>query len=455
MLADELARVVGRDMVCDGHLTPYLVDETETRNVSGHADAVVTPTTSEEVASVVRFAYDNNIELTVRGGGTGYAGGAVPTHGGIVLSLERLNKIRSIDPLVWRMEVEAGVTTKQVQMAALENGLYFPPDPGAGEQSHIGGNIATNAGGPHAFKYGSVGSWVTGLEVVVAPGELVRLGGPLRKEVASYDLKRLFIGSEGTLGVVTSAWLRLLPRPEARQLVAAFYPDLESGTEAIEIVMGSGLQVAALEYLDRGSLQAAPPVFLDSRLNTAGLGFAVICEADGSSGEVRELTGAITEALTSRAIAMHVPGSVKGLEAVWRWREGLTAAVTGRRGGIVSEDIVVPVDRLAEAIRGTLEIGERFGLPACSWGHAGDGNLHSTFLIDRSRRDELTAAEGAASELFRLAIDLGGSISGEHGLGLVKSGHLHDLMGPAGFALHLGIKRLFDPKNLLNRSKKT
>ncbi|HZQ80712.1 MAG TPA: FAD-linked oxidase C-terminal domain-containing protein [Gaiellaceae bacterium] len=452
MLTDDLSRALGEDVTLSGDVSSYLVDETETRSIKGHADAVVLPSTTVQVASIVSFAYARDIPITVRGGGTGYSGGAVPTDGGIVLSLERMNRIRASDPFQWRMEVEAGVTTERVRHAARQNGLYFPPDPGAGEQSHIGGNIATNAGGPHAFKYGTVGAWVTGLELVVPPGDVVHVGGPLRKDVASYDLKRLVIGSEGTLAIVTSAWLRLIPMPEASQAVVAVYPDCNSGVEAIETVLGSGLGVAALEYLDRGSLEAAPPRFFESLPSRAR--FAVLCEVDGSASETVTLTESVLEALQPNALAVHAPSTSAEVAAVWRWREGLTAAVTAQRGGKVSEDIVVPLDKLGDAIAETVAIGERAGLPACSWGHAGDGNLHSTFLVDRENPEEIAAAEQAAQDLFRLAVALGGSISGEHGVGLVKTGHLSEMLGARAYDLHMGVKQLFDPKGLLNPGKK-
>src|SRR6266576_4966737 len=222
------------------------------RGVVGTADAVVFPSTTEEVAAVMRWCYENAVPLTARGGGTGLAGGAIPVHGGVVIGFERLNKIRQFDPLLWRMHVEAGVTTGDVQRVARENGLRFPPDPGAAEISQIGGNIACNAGGPHAFKYGVTGNWVTGIEAVIPPGVIVRSGGPIRKDVAGYDVKSLLIGSEGTLGVVTAAWLKLLPAPEAALPVAAFFGGVVDGCAAIERVLGNGLLVAALEYLDGG-----------------------------------------------------------------------------------------------------------------------------------------------------------------------------------------------------------
>src|SRR5213083_543801 len=226
----DLRAAVSADVVSPS--AAYLTDQTEARGLSGHADAVALPRSSEEVAEVVAWCYAHGVAVVPRGGGTGYAGGAVPLDGGVVLSLERLDHVRSFDPLLWRIEVEAGLRTAELRRIAREGGLLFAPDPGAAEQSQIGGNIATNAGGPHAYKYGVTGAWVLGLEVVVAPGELVRFGGPVRKDVAGYDLKSLLIGSEGTLGLVTAAWLRLVPAPEAALPVIAFHADVARGCAA-------------------------------------------------------------------------------------------------------------------------------------------------------------------------------------------------------------------------------
>ena len=249
-LREELGTITS---VLDGAAAAYLNDSTEVRGLHGRADAVVLPGSAEEVAAVLAWCYAHDVSIVPRGGGTGYAGGAVPD-GGVVLALERLNRVRSFDPLLWRIQVEAGVTTGDVRRLAREHGLMFPPDPGGAEQSQIGGNIATNAGGPHAFKYGVTGKWVTGLEAAVPPGELITVGGATRKDVAGYDLRSLLIGSEGTLGIVTAAWLRLVPAPEAAWPVAAFYDGIPAGCRAIERVFGNGLEVAALEYLDGGTL---------------------------------------------------------------------------------------------------------------------------------------------------------------------------------------------------------
>lgn len=453
-LAAELSRLLSPGQVAsDGPgMRVALQDATGSRGVLGRADAVAFPANSEEVAAVLAWCYERGVPLTVRGGGTGLAGGAVPD-GGVVLSLERLDRIRSIDPELWRMEVEAGVTTATVHRIALENGLMFPPDPGASEQSTIGGNVATNAGGPHAFRYGVTGGWVTGIEAVVPPGEVLVSGGPLRKNVAGLDLVDLMIGSEGTLGIVTAAWLRLVPAPEERGVVVSFYPDARTGCNAIGLIMGSGIQPAALEYLDRGALASSLGTFPADAPEQAG--FAVIAETDGAADEVARVVGELEEAMSDQALLAPVTITDHArIRDFWTWRDGVSIAVTAQRGGKISEDVVVPVERLAEAVEETVAIGERHGLPACSWGHAGDGNLHSSFLVDLADPDELGRGSEAASEIFAMAIRLGGSISGEHGIGSLKTAHVEQALGPVAVRLQAEVKRVFDPKLLLNPGKK-
>jgi glycolate oxidase subunit GlcD len=444
-----------RSIVGETHVLPpeaaYLGDETETRGVRGRAELVVRPGSAEEVAAVVAACYEAATAIVPRGGGTGYAGGAVPL-GGVVLALERLTRVRAFDPLLWRMHVEAGVRTSDVRRLARENGLLFPPDPGAAESSQIGGNVATNAGGPHAFKYGVTGAWVLGLEAVVPPGELITVGGPVRKDVAGYDLKHLLIGSEGTLGIITAAWLRLIPAPEAALPVVGLYPNADTGVAAIEAVLGNGLGVAALEYLDGRVMAASASGFPAPLPDDAG--FAVVAEADGSAVEAAAVAAELASVLADGALAVIAPRGPSEVAQLWRWRDGVSHAVTAQRGGKVSEDIVVPLDRVRDALRGTEDVATRHGLESCSWGHAGDGNLHATFLVDRSDGTELERATAAAQELFALAVDLGGSVTGEHGVGLVKRGQLARQWSPRAVGLHEAIKRVFDPDNLLNPGKK-
>ncbi len=450
-LTDDLRALVGDVGVGDPDDRRWARDATETQGLSGQPDAVVLPASTDEVRAVVAWCCEQEVPIVPRGGGSGFAGGAVPLHGGVVVALDRMTRVRQFDPLLWRIHVEAGLRTSELRRIARESGLLFPPDPGAAEQSQIGGNIATNAGGPHAFKYGVTGRWVTGLQAVVPPGEVVEVGGPLRKDVAGYDLKSLLIGSEGTLGIVTAAWLRLIPAPEAALPLIALYPDVHTGCAAIERVLGSGIQAAALEYLDAGALAAAGPAAPFDVLPGA---FAVIAEADGSAAETAVVAAALREALGEDALAVHAPAAPADMAALWRWRDGVSIAVTARRGGKMSEDVAVPLDRIADMVAATLEIGARHGLEACSWGHAGDGNLHATFLLDARDAEQIARAQAAAAEVFAAAAELGGTISGEHGLGLVKSGHLGRQWNEATLRLHRAVKHAIDPHNLMNPGKK-
>jgi len=452
----ELDRGLGRslrDAVTAEVVAPtasYLADETEARGLRGRADAVALPRSAEEAAEVVAWCYEHGVPVVPRGGGTGYAAGAVPLDGGVVIALERLARVRSFDPLVWRMEVEAGMTTADVRRVAREGGLLFPPDPGAAEQSQIGGNVATNAGGPHAFKYGVTGAWVTGVEAVVAPGELVRLGGALRKDVAGYDLTALLVGSEGTLGVITSVWLRLTPAPEAAWPVVGCFDGVRAGCAAIERIVGNGLTVGALEYLDDETMRYAGAGFpVDVPPGT----FCVVADADGSREEAARLRTDVIEVLSEDAVVVHAPERPEEIKALWDWRHGVALRVEAQRGRKASEDIAVPLDHLGEAVEESIAIGTRLGLPAASWGHAGDGNLHTTFLLGENDGDIELAAR-ASEELFALALRLGGTISGEHGVGIVKTPWLAQQLGPKASELHAAVKRAFDPKNLLNPGKK-
>ena len=349
------------------------------------------------------------------------------------------------------VRVQPGVTRKQLNEYIRDQGLFFPIDPGA--DASLGGMTATRASGTNAVRYGTMRDNVLSLTCVMPNGEVVRTARRAKKSSAGYDLTRLMVGSEGTLGIVTAAWLRLVPAPEARGVVVSFFDSSSAGCEAILAVMASGIQPTALEFLDRGTLAAAiGSLPFDA---PADPGFAVLAEADGSPQEVERVLGELDEAMAEAGAAATLNISERSqAEALWSWRDGISYAVAAQRGGKISEDIVVPAERLAEAIDGTIEIGSRHGLEACSWGHAGDGNLHSTFLVDLDDADQMRRGKAASDELFEMAISLGGSISGEHGIGSLKTSHVRQALGQDVVALQAEIKRAFDPKLLLNPGKK-
>ncbi len=454
----ELGRLIGGEYVLDAPAgSPYNSDSSRRRELRGRADAVVLPGSAEQVAAVVSWCYAHDVPIVARGGGTGLTGGAVPTEGGVVLSLERLRAVRELEPALWRMFPEAGVSTHDVQRLARENGLFFGPDPGASEQSQIGGNVATNAGGPHALKYGVTGAWVTGMEVVLAPGELVQLGGWARKDVAGYDLKDLLIGSEGTLGVITAVRLRLLPAPEAAILLVAFMPTREQGCATMAELLEAGTQPSALEFIDADTLRIVARGYPDAGAGegSAGVpadaGFALIVEVDGTREQAEAQRRDVLEVLAGEAETVDAAPDVR---ALWSWRDGFNGVVTAQRGAKVSEDVVFPTERLAEGLARFGEIASQHGLESCAWGHGGEGNVHATVLVDPAERAELDDADAVAEQVFALAISLGGSITGEHGVGWLKRSQLPAQLGDRVFRLQEEIKRVFDPKGLLNPGKK-
>ncbi len=437
----DLQRLVGTEHVVADPRPDLLADASAYAGVTGVAAALVAPAGPEEVAAVVAWCAERGVPVVPRGGGTGFSGGCVSQDpASVVVSVARLDAVRSLDPLQWRAHVEAGVTTARLARLARENGLRFPVDPGAAEQSHIGGNIATNAGGPHCFKHGVTRAWVLGVEAVLGTGELITVGGPARKDVAGYDLAGLLCGSEGTLGIITAARMRLLPAPPIEVPLAAVLPDARAGQAALDAVLGSGVVPAVIEFLDAGALAAAASTF-PGELPDDG-GFLLVLEVDTTQDDVEALAGALRE----------VGGTVLRPDprALWRWRDGVSIAIAAQHGGKLSEDIAVPVERLADAIERTVDIGARHDLEACSWGHAGDGNLHSTFLLDPADQEQRARADAAAQELFAMALELGGTVSGEHGLGLLKNGWLSRQWSPGAVAAGEAVRLALDPAGVMN-----
>jgi glycolate oxidase subunit GlcD len=445
-----MARLVGAEHALQPPPdSPYNSDMARRRGLHGRAAAVALPGSAQEVAAVVAWCYAHDVPIVARGGGTGLTGGAVPTEGGVVLSLERLRAVRELRPELWRMFVEAGVSTHDVQRLARENGLFFGPNPGASEQSQIGGNVATNAGGAHALKYGVTGAWVTGLEVVLAPGELVQLGGWARKDVAGYDLKDLLIGSEGTLGVITAVRLRLLPAREAQIAQVVFVRTRAQGCAAMLSVLAAGMEVAAMDFADGAALAHVAGGYPGEVPH--GAGFALLIEVDGAYEQARAQADELRELLGDDALAID---RAQNAAALWRWRDGFNGVLSGVRGAKVSEDVSFPLERLQEGLERFEQLAARHGLSSCAFGHGGDGNVHATVLVDPADEAELDRARALGAELFALVGELGGSIAAEHGVGWLKRGLLASQWDARAVALHEEIKRAFDPKGLLNPGKK-
>jgi FAD/FMN-containing dehydrogenase len=448
----DLARIVGDDAVQVPVADRSLVrDMTETRGLSGDALGAVFPGSTDEVAAVVRWCAKVGVPFVPRGGGTGYAGGAMPDAGSLVIAPGRMTRVREAVPQAWRMTVEAGLTTRRLHAAAAGEGLWFAPNPGAAEQSQLGGNIATNAGGPRSFRHGTVRSFLTGVELVLASGEVLVAGGAARKNVEALDLTGLACGSEGTLGVITAAWLRLLPRPEVILPAIALYPDRRAGVAALEAAMACGCVPTALEFVDDRAFAAAAATY--PRHAEPG-SFAVITESAGPAAIARAEREIIVDALAAGATAVDAPDSPGEQRALESWRDGVSPAVVAVRGGKVSEDFAVPFDRLGEALDMIERIAAGNGAEVACWGHAGDGNVHASVLVDRSDRPALLRAEAVADAFHAVPRSLGGSLTGEHGIGMVKLETAAAELAPALLDAQRAVVDALDPAGLANPGRK-
>ena len=419
----------------------------------GHPpELVVLPGATSEVAGVARICNEARVPLTPRGGGTGYTGGAVPTAGGVVLSLERLNRIREIDSGNLIAVVEPNVVTGDLQRAVEAVGLFYPPDPASLDQSVIGGNVAECAGGPRAFKYGTTKRYVLGLEAVLPTGAVIRTGGKSVKNVVGYDLTQLLVGSEGTLAIVTEIVLRLVPKPPAGATLRATFRDIGDCVRAVEAIVAARVVPAALELVDKASLEAvartegglAPP-------DTAAL---LLIELDGMAAAVREEGERVADACrASGAIEVLRAADDAERAGLWRVRRELSLTLRALAPLKINHDVVVPKARIPELFDAIETIGTTSGLPIASFGHVGDGNIHVNILVDPADEQAMTAARVAERQLFEAVVRLEGSISGEHGIGFSKAQYLGLELSPETIALMRQVKRVFDPNGILNPGK--
>jgi len=420
----------------------------------GHpADVVVLPGTTAEVSAVVRACHDAGTPIVPRGGGSGYTGGAVPVRGGVVLSLERLNRILEIDEQSLLAVVEPNVITGDLQDAVERVGLFYPPDPASLRRSVIGGNVAECAGGPRAFKYGVTKQYVLGTEAVLPTGEIIQTGGRTVKNVVGYDLTQLLVGSEGTLAILTKIILRLIPKPPAAATLRATFSTLPGAVEAVGRVVGLRVVPAALELIDGDSLQAVADYLGGSRLAPAGTEALLLIELDGLSEQV-DAEAARVEQACAEAGATELLRAADDAERaeLWRVRRELSPALKTIAPVKFNHDVVVPKGRLLDLFALVDELRQRHGLRIPCFGHAGDGNIHVNFMVpdEPEARARARTAEG---ELFRGVVDLGGAISGEHGIGFTKAPYLGIQLGPDEIALMQRIKAAFDPKGILNPGK--
>ena len=415
-------------------------------------DAVAFPVSAEEVRRTVLLANEHRFPVIPRGAGSGFSGGSVPVQGGLVLSLERMDRILSIDTENLVAVVEPGVVTETLKEEARKRGLFYPPDPASLKFCTIGGNIAECSGGMCAVKYGVTRDYVMGLEAVLGTGELIRTGVTTVKGVVGYDLTRLLVGSEGTLGIVTKAILKLIPFPETAATILAFFRSNHDGSSAVAGIIRERITPCAMELMDRTAIdcvreEADLPVPDDA-------GCALLIEVDGPRESVSMEADRVEQACRQYgAIEVSRAGDAQGRERLWTLRRSISPALRKVNPVKINEDIVVPRSRLPEMMAFLADVASRRNLKIVNFGHAGDGNVHVNVMISGTDEEERRRADEAVSEIFSKTVALGGTISGEHGIGISKAPFLEMEVGPLGVSVMKRLKNCFDPNGILNPGK--
>ena len=452
---ERLQAIVGSAYVLTDRerLEPYSHDEVP--ELHAWPDVVVKPATAEEISAILKLANEMNVPVTPRGAGQGLSGGAVPVCGGIVLSVERMNRILEIDHRNMMVTVEPGVITGELHRAVEAEGLFYPPDPASLDSCFIGGNIAEGAGGPRAVKYGTTKDYVCGLEVVLPSGEIVKLGGKLVKDVMGYNLVQLMVGSEGTLGIVTKIILRLLPLPKAQVDLLVPYEDFQDAADTVAAIIAQSLIPTTIEFMDQASIKAAERL-LNKEVPFHDAAAHLLIQLTGTRQEDLEndldVVGEVC--LDHGALDVLVAQDRPTRDRLWEARRSLIEAMNNESPINHTEDVSVPRSEIPALIKGVRALGEELGLATCCFGHAGDGNVHVNFL-KYDLPDDLWAERTAEAQrrLYDLALSLGGTITGEHGIGAIRKEYLRHAMGDSLVEIMRQIKLAFDPNRILNPGK--
>lgn len=450
--AAEIADLIGAEKVS---VTPSAlkIHATDKWHASHLPDVVVFAQSTADVAAVLAYASTNKIPLTTRGAGVGYVGGCVPVHGGIALSLARMNRILEINPADGVAIVEPGVITADLQEAVRALGWYYPPDPASLKECSIGGNIATNAGGPRCLKYGVTRNYVLGLQVVLADGRILETGGRVHKNKTGFDLTALLVGSEGMLGIVTRATLRIIPHPPVRAMLAAVFRDFESAAATVQAILNSGHLPSALEITDGFTLRAARN-YLGHEVLPDGNAHLIV-EIDGQADAVASEVGLLDKLLQAQgATAVRIAPDAAACEEIWKLRRDFSYSLRATGLTKLNEDIVVPRSKLVELVGFARELEARTGIAVACFGHAGDGNIHTNLMVEDYADSDIRArADAALDALFTWVLDNGGTITGEHGVGLAKKPWIRQALGDTSLEVHRAIKHALDPLGILNPGK--
>lgn len=450
-LKQDLIEIVGEDNVTESLIdrVSFSCDASEHKH---RPDGGVWPETVEQVSEIMKLANREKIPVIPRGAGTGLSGMAVPIEGGIVLDLSRMNKIIRISIEDRLAIVEPGVVYADLEKALAPYGFFFPPDPASGKVSTLGGNVATNAGGLKGAKYGTTRDYVLGLQVVLPDGRIMRTGSKAMKSVSGYDLTRLFVGSEGTLGIVTEITFKINPKPTATSTALATFDDLEDAGNAINQIMHSGIIPSALEILGRETLSA---INQNTDLNLPEVDAMLLAETDGYTREETDyqLARVITIFHENNAREVRQAKTEKDVEDLWAARKSAYAVLARIETNFVLEDVTVPMTKIAKLLKGVHDISEKRGIRIATFGHAGDGNLHPQILYNGYDPEQVKQMEEASADIFKLAVELGGTLTGEHGIGLSKAPFMTLEHDPVAMDVMRSLKKMFDPYNILNPGK--
>jgi glycolate oxidase len=450
---DRLIDVVGKEYVLHTpeDLAVYSYDGTF---AEGTPDVIVLPATTQQVSQVVKQAADVRIPIVPRGMGSGLAAGSIPiTSGGMVVSLTRMNHILEIDTENATIHTEAGIVTADLQAAVEKTGLFYPPDPSSIRHSTIGGNIACNAGGPRCLKYGVTGDYVLGLTVVLADGRILKTGGKPIKDVTGYDLNGLFTGSEGTLGLITEALLRLIAKPHFARTALAEFTSLNDASRTVNAILMAGIVPASLELMDQTALVCIEEA-MQLGLNT-DVEASLIIESDGAEEQtvLFEIETAARICRESGARSVMMAHNESERASLWKARRSMSPSLARKAPNKLGEDITVPRSAIPEIVKRLRAISEKHGLPVVIFGHAGDGNLHPNILFDKRQSEQWEKAEQMVAEIFEASLAVGGTLSGEHGVGILKRPYLERALGPVSIEVQRHIKQALDPLNILNPGK--
>ena len=449
-LVAQLIALVGSDVVRSDAVSLQAYSRDATPMFEGLPEVIVAPRNTEEVSKIVKFAHDTKTPIIARGAGSNLCAATVPLNGGIVMSMNNMNKVLEVSKSEMIAVVQPGVTNLALDQLVEKEGLRFVPDPGSRNVSTIGGNVATSAGGLRGLKYGTTRNYILGLEAVLGTGEIIRTGGRLVKDVAGYDVTRLLVGSEGTLAVFTEITVALAPRPEASKYGVAYFEDLAAAAGAVEKIITSGILPATLEFLDNTCLVAVED-FAHLGLDTKA-GALLLFGDDGDAISIEQSVSKMAEIAKSSSGCRGVTlaADVAAAEALLYARRCSLPALARLSSLSILEDIAVPRKVMAEVVTRIEAIGKKHGLRIGTFGHAGDGNLHPTIVLDKDNPLEVVAAELALAEIFALPLEFGGSITGEHGVGSAKLPYLEGKIGPVNMELQRNIKKVFDPAGILN-----